>query len=232
MALQATTKDLAALQSIWSAAFAEEAAYTSFVLARCLACGTVLWNPDHRSCLTLFPINYVLPGKSLAGFYVYGLATHPQLKGRGFASALLQEAALWAGKQTAAFLMLFPASARLNNFYSTRGYTATVRVPKALRVTSRPAQQNPSEVLAGNCRAEYSFCWPVDMLRFAYDECVLRGGFATGGGLCYPCSEGWEIKSTVLPVAPQTITETALAMDFYGMLDLDRHPGSFTLPLD
>lgn len=230
---QATEKDLAALRTIWSAAFCEDAVYTDFVLTNCLNLGIVLWVPAQKSCLTLLPIEYTMPDLAVKGYYVYGVATHPLSQKKGYSTALLQYATQWSLDNGACFLLLTPASKDLETFYRSRSFTFPVKVPVAEFSKERPSDipfsTNPALNLPKpvNC-----FIWPEPMYRFACEECAFRGGFATTEALCYPCGEGWEIKSTVLPIPSTLKTQTALVMDFHNCLNLNNLQGNFVLPLD
>lgn len=75
----ASVNDKAALLDIWSAAFGDSADYAEFAVSNCLSLGTVLYHPEGKSCLTLFPLSLHRKGKSpLNGAYMYGVATHPE----------------------------------------------------------------------------------------------------------------------------------------------------------
>ncbi len=61
--------------------------------------------------------------KSLPVCYVYGAATHPDFRRRGYMTRLLERAADAARERGAKALFLLPADASLEPFYAERGFT-------------------------------------------------------------------------------------------------------------
>lgn len=191
----ATYADETALHSIWRAAFGESSAYIRFVLSQALSLGRVLWIPEGCSCLTLLPITLCASLEKptiYKGYYVYGVATHPDFQGQGFASALLR----YAATLPADFLLLFPAQADLVPYYVARGFTLGVAVPSANpeRNSANPEQvgfESFSEsyaryLLEVPAAYPYAFLWPESLFKFAWEECLERGGYPTAHALYYP----------------------------------------------
>ena len=220
----ATPADITALHAIWRAAFGESSAYIRFVLSQALSLGRVLWIPEGCSCLTLFPLTlYVSLEKptSYKGFYVYGVATHPDFQGQGFASALLR----YAATLPADFLLLYPAQPDLVAYYAARGFTLGVAVPPSAhpgggcsegpegsgRSEGPGHSEDPDgsgcpegperagrlglEALSGSyarylrevpAAYPYAFLWPEPLFKFAWEECLERGGYTSDCALHFP----------------------------------------------
>ncbi|HNR27542.1 MAG TPA: GNAT family N-acetyltransferase [Bacteroidales bacterium] len=189
MIRQATAEDRAALLDIWCAAFGDSPDYAAFVIDHCLELGTVLFHPRGMSCMTLFPLTLFSGNKKLLeGFYVYGVVTHPQQQKMGFASLLLDRA-----RTLAPFLLLYPATQPLQEYYKKRGFDTPVRLPAPLIRTATGKEHSGAPVRAlyqeykkDAEKQEFIFVWPFSMFHYAYQECRFRSGYVLPPHFCYP----------------------------------------------
>ena len=55
--------------------------------------------------------------------YIYAACTHPEQRGKGLFSRLLDEVTLYASQEGFALLSLIPAGDRLSKYYESRGFT-------------------------------------------------------------------------------------------------------------
>lgn len=241
----ATVNDKAALREIWSAAFGDDRSYADFVIENCLSLGSVLYHPEGMSCLTLFPLVLHRKGKKpLKGFYVYGVATHPDKQKRGYSSLLLYHAS-----KLAKFLVLYPATEPLRSFYLKRGFTIPLRIPApiqrplpTLSDSSNNANISESKTLSADLlfsayqedalRQKSVFLWSEQLFDFAYRECAFRGGHANKDHFCYPDEDDtWVCKPFVSGEKTHPFVE-GLAR-FHGWFPGVQHtPPLFYLPLD
>lgn len=237
MIRRATPSDASALQTIWAAAFADATEYPAHILQTCLTLGTVIYDPQAQSFLTLLPLLLQTPEGVLPGSYVYGVATHPLQQGGGHATRLLAYAAHLALKMRQHFLLLFPATPSLQAFYKQRGYEDTVQVPAAALLSAEQLPPIAPFSLAqyNQTAAEmpFAFCWPEPLLQFVRLECLWRGGFATQNAFCYPAEAAmppkWEVKGAALKGPLQTARVCWLKEKPHGY---DTGGSWFAFPLD
>jgi hypothetical protein len=130
--------------------------------------------------------------------YVYGVATLPEYRGRGYSTELLACADTVfkdAGYKAA---VLVPASEGLFGFYQKRGYGTAFRLNKAsvaaaglapggaLRPASAARLTEAREASFGPGRMFAR--WPLDYMRYIAEECAFYGGGVFGiGEMCAAC---------------------------------------------
>jgi len=233
---KANHRDQAALREIWGAAFGDGPDYAAFVTAQCLEKGTVLYCPEGRSMLTLFPLSLAFYGKMmLQGYYVYGVATHPVQQHKGFSSMLLEMAA-----RDAAFLLLFPATAELSRFYRKRGFSTSVSVPAPILAEQSAIspenrlQQAPYMTYRERAgQHQYAFIWSEPLFDFAYRECMFRSGLVLPPWFCYPAEKRFVCKPYMIPEKPGTTSFVqALGRFLVPVPGLHEKNSIFFLPLD
>ncbi|HKM30739.1 MAG: GNAT family N-acetyltransferase [Bacteroidales bacterium] len=236
----ASVNDKAALLDIWSAAFGDSADYAEFAVSNCLSLGTVLYHPEGKSCLTLFPLSLHRKGKSpLNGAYMYGVATHPEQQKKGYSSLLLYHTS-----KLAKFLVLYPASDTLRSFYAKRGFDVPVSIPAPIEAGPTPVTDlskpvaNPldsSELYAvyqeNALKQKSVFLWSSSLFDYAYRECLFRGGHAQHSHLCYPSLSGSLCKPFVKTETNGSFLQ-GLARFHVRTPGLKQTPPLFYLPLD
>lgn len=188
-------EDQAALRELWKLAFEDTDTFLDHFFQ-------THFRPDHalvleeegavRAMAFLFDTTLVLPGsrEGLRAAYLYAVATHPALRGKGLARRLLEEGGELLARQGYALAVLTPSEPSLHLFYRDRGFhecfinaqyeMTPAKPPFSLpgvtleQVTPAAYSAARAQLLAGTPRIDYS---PEAM---AYQEACCR---LSGGGL-------------------------------------------------
>ncbi len=143
--------DLPALQGLWQEVFGDPPTFTSRFYGTFGANSAILAEEDGRVIAMIHPLSVALAqnGRYSFGVYIYALATHPDHRGKGIASRLLEVAEtdpfpispMLRGSDTVglcgatakapAFSLLIPGEASLFDYYRTHGYDRTAQVVSA-----------------------------------------------------------------------------------------------------
>jgi ribosomal protein S18 acetylase RimI-like enzyme len=118
-------EDLGALRAIWNASFPGDEAFADWFLKNVYAPERALvWAEDDRAgaMLHLLPVSIVSGGVILPAAYVYAVATLEAHRGKGIASALLEEAASLERARGSKLLVLVPQSESLFGYYRRLGF--------------------------------------------------------------------------------------------------------------
>ena len=84
---------------------------------------------DERSAGALVGMASLVPvitDSSLSGYYAYGVCTHPDHRGQGIFTKIMQKCEMAAESAGADFICLIPATERLADTYSRMGYSKMV----------------------------------------------------------------------------------------------------------
>lgn len=68
----------------------------------------------------------VITDSSLSGYYAYGVCTHPDHRGQGIFTKIMQKCEMAAESAGADFICLIPATERLAGTYSRMGYSKKI----------------------------------------------------------------------------------------------------------
>ena len=256
MIVQATPDMLPALIKIWVVAFGDPPAHIEFIFDNLLSPADILVKVDDRgspaATLVTKEVRFISGGQSFAGAYVMGVATLPKHRGKGYASALVQEADVRlkaAGRELACLL---PANMGLFDFYAARGYH-TKFYYKLLEVTGEgiptdgkggvlsPALLEDLAALRAKAFAGSALFgeWDADFLRYHGKECRFFGGevlrFSHGGGqgylVCYPKNPSTIlVKEAVLPGGEVEPLLTALHARYRAKNYQIRLPSDLSIP--
>lgn len=213
-----------ALKNIWMTCFGDPLAYTDFLFDRLLRLNWVLVAKDaHKtpvSMLCMQPFTLVTSKGQLRGAYIFGVATHPEARGKGHSSALLEASERHLAREGIALSALVPAGERLFDFYAKRGYSTAFSIVKATYLAAQiPPGQHTCVLLPGNLdqleelrnqtygqRAMF-VRWERQYLAFIDAECRLLGGEivriacldAVGYAVCYRNGNVVTIKELAMP---------------------------------
>lgn len=183
-----------AQKDLWQAAFGEDPRYISWFYECCWRPeDTLLLLEDGRvvSMLALLPQTIHLPGGGTASaWYVYALATHPDVRSKGYGRQLLLYVDDFLKARGADCVTVVPAEASLFKFFGMVGYLPgffTRKVELLRNMTASPAPEDRVEPIGP---AEYNAIRErlLDGLPFvSYTQELLRYqegmGQITGGGL-------------------------------------------------
>ena len=191
----ATWEDLPRLREIWLRSFGANVAYADlFFHHRFSPTETLVWRESGQVQAMLFwlPATLFASGEQGPLAYVYGVATHPQARGQGRGSRLLQalDQVLQARGYWASLLV--PAEPSLFSFYQRVGYAqgfpqrsaAFVPTGEATHITLEPiTAQELFQLREGQFQGNCPFVqWDVAALQYQMREVQLLHG-----GVCKLC---------------------------------------------
>lgn len=115
--------------------FGDNEQYTNFLFDRLLRLDDILiYEQDNNiaAMLCLQPFTLVTPHDSAPGAYVFGVATMPQWRKKGFSTELLLEAERQLAERKTVLTALVPAGETLFHFYENRGYETIFSICRAV----------------------------------------------------------------------------------------------------
>lgn len=121
----ANKQDKDAILNIWTQCFGADMRYQNILTANNYPLEDTFVlevNDQVVSILTLLPIQWQGKGEVRKGRYVYGVATLPQYRGKGYSSKLMKEALSMLKEQGEDFAVLYPAEEGLQDFYAKQGF--------------------------------------------------------------------------------------------------------------
>ncbi len=121
----AGVQDIPQLKELWHLCFGDEQPYIDFYYQQGFALNQtlVLQAGQTLACmLTLMPCQIKAGAQTFLLQYVYAVATHPSMRGKGFSTRLLEFAQKEATAAGVDYLFLTPASQSLFGYYGKRGY--------------------------------------------------------------------------------------------------------------
>lgn len=143
----------AKVQEIWRTCFGDNEQYTDFLFGRLVRPEDVLTCSVEEkreetvvAILCFLPFVLTTPRGNADGAYLFGVATLPDWRGRGFSTALLREIRRRLVRRGVALAVLVPAGEKLFDFYRKRGYETAFSAKKAVLA----ADDVPAT--SGNCR--------------------------------------------------------------------------------
>ncbi len=178
--------DMYDIVSLWELVFGDEKEDVTRFLKRFLNC-VLVYEHDSNICsmLTLLPIKY----KNLCGKYVYAVATHPDYRGRGMASELLN----FADKED--FLLLVPSEPSLYEYYRRFGFceifcTSQKEIKPAGHCDEIPVRITAERLfkLRHQAFSDYDFFeWDLEVLEAIED--MYKGEIYEGKNFFAVCTE-------------------------------------------
>lgn len=121
----ATRADTPHLTALWQQVFGDDEGFARMALQQFAGPGHVfVAGQGATPCAMLLAVPCAVDERK--GIYLYGLATAPQLRGKGVMTALMAHAEAAARAAGAEFSLLIPAGEELFGFYRQRGYTDAV----------------------------------------------------------------------------------------------------------
>ncbi|MCL2579327.1 MAG: GNAT family N-acetyltransferase [Oscillospiraceae bacterium] len=256
MVISPAPEMLDALKNIWMIGFQDDQPSTDFVFENLLSPAQMLVKTDEQgepaAILSIKKLAFTSGELTFAGGYIFGIATLPAHRGKGYASALVQAADDLLRKEGAALACLLPANAGLFDFYAARGYSTRFDCGQ-LDVTRDqiPAGRKGGvlsvtalEDLAGERAQAFASSslfgmWDIGYLRYTGRECHFYGGevlrFSSGGKrgylVCYRRNPGTIlVKEAVLGGIEIDDALAALHARYGAELYQIRFPAELCLP--
>ncbi|MBR2027769.1 MAG: GNAT family N-acetyltransferase [Oscillospiraceae bacterium] len=125
----AKTGDIAAIKKLWIQIFADSEKFAEFAVNLCKPEGIWLVKEDDEiAAMVIAGVDLFAYGKK--GFYIYGLATVPQYRGKGFAKQLMNYVCEQKFSSGYSFCIAQPAEESLFEFYKNLGFENTIYLRK------------------------------------------------------------------------------------------------------
>ena len=207
-----------ALKELWKLSFGDPEGYIDLFFEhrfRDKECLVDVEGERVAGMLFLLPITVITPLGEMDARYIYGVATHPDFRGRGISTRLLHRAHREMEKEDVILSILVPATKELFQFYEHRGYAIEFNC----RRMALPAGEIPPG--EGVPLAESSFAgeaalrnryfnrchmfgrWDTRALSYQDIEAGYTGGevlsFPGGYAYCLPDGDKVLVKELVLP---------------------------------
>lgn len=205
MITTASQEHLHGIRELWQQAFGDSVEYINLFLERCAQPqDTLVYLQDNTVSGMLFILSstLVFHESHYRCAYLYAIATHKELRGRGISTQLLQYAYQLCRQRGYAASALVPATPSLFSFYAKRGY-AVQGVTKTLSVEASKLDSAPSAAAFSPIGAPEIFAmrkkqfgdayleWDNKQLRYMQAENQFRGGsffhYKVGGDSGYLC---------------------------------------------
>ena len=225
----AADKNRESIKELWKTVFGDSDEYISLFLEKRFdpsQCVAALYGEKVIAMLFLLPFTLRQPDAEYQGRYIYAVATHPDFRGRGISTALLDFAHKKAVSEGAALSALVPASDSLFDYYRLRGFETEFYKRE---VTLIPQQNSDAELTEANlsdmialrrsCFAKSSAFvdWDGKALSHQQAENSFLGGdtlyFSApqeGYALCLPTDDGVFIREWAADdIYPEIISAVA-----------------------
>lgn len=185
--------DLPAFAALWELAFHDSPEVIRFVFEQFVHPENVYLAEEDGALLAILS---AVPGQvgEDRGSYFYGLATQPQVQGRGIMTRLMDQVCALLGERGQKFVCLVPASESLFGYYAQRGFeTAFYRLAGTYTGTDKPL---PNFVAGpfrlGQKLAPVQFCFDPTYERAMIDSLgAVHIQTQSGYGAFMPAGDKW-----------------------------------------
>lgn len=147
----ATADNIAELHMLWKISFNCDLSFLSLYFNKGFSlsiCYIALEEGMIVSTLSIFPLTYI-GDKNINGGYVYGVCTHPDYRGKGFARKLLTYAEEKSENGGLQFLVLRPAIPSLFGLYSKLGFSQPLYRNSVTFPLSQNSETFPALIING-----------------------------------------------------------------------------------
>ncbi len=123
----ATQEDINRIKRLWDESFSDPLSYVDFIYDKVAKISDTLVieeNGEICSMLTVIPTGFRFRDKTIKAAYIYGAATAPSHRKRGYMVKLLDYAEHCCREDGFALCVLVPGEKYLFDFYKNRGYAA------------------------------------------------------------------------------------------------------------
>ena len=232
----ATPEQFDAAVGIWTACFGDTEQYARFLFDRLLTPNDVLIHRsenDRTAAMLCFkPFRFVTSNGAAKGVYIFGVATLPEWRNRGFSSALLEELENRLSNRGISLSILVPGGPGLFDFYEKRGYETAISVRHAIvpatgltgkttgdltPIPLKTLRQYRNEFFSNRKRF---VDWDESWLDYVDAEARALGGgtySVSGNGyvVCYPYKDAVIVKEFAVPDTSTTDVLAGLHARFH-----------------
>lgn len=190
--------DFEQLHELWEICFPEAPEFNVFFFERMYnTCAVRLISclGEIAAALYVFPYSFIKKGQTeLKGYYIYGVGTHPEMRGRGLAGILLNETLKEARECGMDLCMLVPQNEGLFAFYEKFGFLPAFGMQEKLYHASASGEKNVRKACATDIEsinAIYEACFGDKLhVKRTYEEWkLLIEEFELSGGGIYLLEE-------------------------------------------
>jgi GNAT superfamily N-acetyltransferase len=221
------------LKHLWQLSFGDGEAYTGFLFHQLQPERMLVWmeRSTVAAMLCWQPVDLAAPGGTLKAAYMFGFNTHPQFRGQGVGTALLEGFHRYIFGKGYEAACLAPADGGLFGYYGKRGYETLFHIRQTEIQAGELAPPEEPCVLVQRAFASLLTTrgryfgdslygrWPSSVLHLIGEECRHRYGavlrVAYGGGHGYavavPLGEG-RLLVNELAVPPRAAPGALYAM--------------------
>lgn len=225
---------LSELKELWALCFGDQQQYIDLFFDHRFRQDECLIGVAEGKVVTMLftlPIDIRFKGRySYPACYIYAVATHPQHRGRGYSTQLMEYTHAYLYTQGKRLSVLVPASESLFGYYAKQGfhtqfycsmqdYTLDQKqlTGAKLEAATLPAIRELRDRLLG--RLELYGSWDQRALAYNQKELELLGGrvlvISQGGkqgyAVCYPTKEGYTVKELLYEGEAQEIAHDLMA---------------------
>lgn len=190
----AKPEELEREKELWKLCFGDDDAYIDYFYEKRPITDTLVLLEDGVlwTMLALFPVEVVLPdGEKLKSAYIYALATHPDVRKKGFGRFILSYVDFYLKEQGMDCVTIEPAEAALHRFFSSAGFSECFALRKVEMMNYMAGKRTEGDTMESVSPAEYRAIRErllAGNLYVSYDEDVLdyqRGVVQNAGGGLY-----------------------------------------------
>lgn len=232
--MSADQSHLSELKELWALCFGDQQQYIDLFFDHRFRQDECLIGVAEGKVVTMLftlPIDIRFKGRySYPACYIYAVATHPQHRGRGYSTQLMEYTHAYLYTQGKRLSVLVPASESLFGYYAKQGfhtqfycsmqdYTLDQKqlTGAKLEAATLPAIRELRDRLLG--RLELYGSWDQRALAYNQKELELLGGrvlvISQGGkqgyAVCYPTKEGYTVKELLYEGEAQEIAHDLMA---------------------
>lgn len=192
---KATHSDREAIYKIWLSCFTDDQVYINNYLDYCFPHTTTLIkevsNSDAVAVISIIPSYFIHEKRIYSGAYLYGVGTLPEHRGKSYSSELISEAVSLLRAKGEEYFLVKPATESLFSLYRRLGFEKELF--KSISTLSHfPNTQNNQEInieridpnahieeiatIREKKMSDKTFMWNRDVLNYALNEIVGRGG--------------------------------------------------------
>jgi GNAT superfamily N-acetyltransferase len=190
---KATPEDREHIYKIWNICFTDDEAYINNYLDNCFPETTTWLLGENRdefcSVLSIIPSFFIEKGERINGGYLYGVGTLPTHRGKSYSKFLMNHAVEAAKTEGLSYILVKPAEESLFQLYKKSGFDK--EICSCFAVLNQKGNQKPLpehtleritfedfRVFRETNMADLLYLWPEKVLKYAWDEIMLREGIA------------------------------------------------------
>ncbi len=174
MIVVAGDRDVESIKELWKLCFTTEEEYLDNFFNNCFPYSITLVSKLGDICIssaTLIPSEIFIEAGNcnsiFTGFYLYGVCTHPDQRGKGISTSIIKECLDYSRSAGKEYIAVFPASENLYDYYSSFGFInlyCSVHKKRVIRDLEKSNESNSAIFLS------------KELAPFIERDILLKGG--------------------------------------------------------